>query len=31
MKLITVLFYLRRFYETNDLVNSLYYDEYTFK
>lgn len=31
MKLITVLFYLRRFYETNDLVNGLYYDKYTFK
>ena len=31
MKLITVLFYLRRFYETNDLVNGLYYNKYTFE
>lgn len=31
MKLFTVIFYLRRFYETNDLVNGLYYDKYTFE
>ncbi len=31
MKLFTVLFYLRRFYETNDIVNGLYYNKYTFE
>lgn len=31
MKLFTVLFYLRRFYETNDLANGLYYNKYTFE
>lgn len=31
MKLFTVLTYLRRYFETNDLANGLYYDKYTFK
>lgn len=31
MKLFTVLTYLRRYFETNDLANGLYYDKYTFE
>lgn len=31
MKLFTVLTYLRRYFETNDLANGLYYGKYTFK
>lgn len=31
MKLFTVLTYLRRYFETNDLAKGLYYDKYTFE